>query len=309
MIEILLATYNGEKYLSQQIDSILNQNFKDWVLLCRDDGSTDGTMEILKRYQQAYPKKIQILDSSIRLGSAKDNFSELLNHSTGDYIMFCDQDDVWLPEKIQVTFNKMIESEQRDVICPILVHTDMKVVDENLGVISHSFLHYQLLDGNRTEPRQLLVQNVVTGCTIMMNKSLVQLARQIPKEAIVHDWWVALIASVFGKITFIDQATILYRQHGANSIGAKKVKSFKYLMAQLRLINQVKLNHRKNINQAKAFFECFENSYSENVKALKPVNLYLDIQTKKKIGRIFGLIRYGYLRNSLIMKIVQITFC
>ena len=124
-VAILMATYNGEKYLSEQIESIINQTFTDWVLYIHDDGSTDGTLEIIKKYVKIYPKKI-ILIQGERTGGAKFNFFSLMDKVTAEYIMFSDQDDWWLPDKINKTLEKCIKIENGQKDTPVVVFTDFK---------------------------------------------------------------------------------------------------------------------------------------------------------------------------------------
>jgi len=142
MIDILLAAYNGERFLKQQIDSILAQSNQDWQLLIRDDNSSDSTVNIIKDYTVKYPHKIRLIeDDRGRLGPAL-NFGKLLEHTDNDYVMFSDQDDVWLPDKIDLTLNTMKDAEEIYPNMPILVHTDLKVVNEDLKIIADSLWSY-----------------------------------------------------------------------------------------------------------------------------------------------------------------------
>jgi len=221
-VNILLATYNGEKYLEQQLDSIFSQTFKNWLLIIHDDNSTDQTVGIIRKYVKQHPDKINFIDDTISFGSASGNFSFLLQQADSDYIMFCDQDDIWLPQKIELTLTKMREMEHDFPARPLLVHTDLTVVDENMNVLGESFWKYANIDPTQDSVNALILQNVVTGCTLMINKSLLSLSKPIPKEVIMHDWWIALVASLFGEIGIVETPTLLYRQHGGNDTGAKK---------------------------------------------------------------------------------------
>lgn len=222
MIDILLATCNGASYLAPQLDSLLSQSRGDWRLLVRDDCSQDDTPSILARYRDRFPERIVILPSSgERLGAAA-NFAELLAMTDGDYLMFCDQDDVWLPDKIERSLEVMVEMERcygREA--PLLVHTDLTVVDQDLAPISPSLWRFQHCDPvGGTALNRLLIQNTVTGCTALINRPLRELALPLPSETIMHDWWLALVAAAFGHIAHVQEPTVLYRQHGANDIGA-----------------------------------------------------------------------------------------
>jgi glycosyltransferase involved in cell wall biosynthesis len=242
MIEILLATYNGEKYLSQQINSILSQTYQQWKLLIHDDGSTDKTVEIIKNFEYKYPNKIVYVNDKLETGSARDNFAYLLSLSKAKYIMFCDQDDVWEDDKIEVTIFEMLKNERANRNKPILIHSDLCIVDENL-----QYIHPSMWDYQRTNPKWSqnlnisLVQNSITGCTIMINDIAKNISLPIPKYAIMHDWWI--LASVLknnGVVSYIEQPLIKYRQHSSNEVGAKRFSIFN-LLRKITTINKYKL--------------------------------------------------------------------
>ena len=231
-IAILLATYNGGEYLRQLMDSLWAQTERDWQLLVSDDGSRDDTRKILAEYQRREPDRLRLLEHDRPTGSSKDNFLYLTSFA-GEYpyVMYCDQDDVWKPDKIEKTLGKMRETENGDPAVPCLVHTDLAVVDENLRPLHDSFIYSSMLDPGRDQLNHLLIQNVVTGCTVMINHALWELA-MLPADAskiVMHDMWLALLAACRGRIGFLPQATILYRQHGDNVVGAKDVRSLRYI--------------------------------------------------------------------------------
>lgn len=226
-VEILLATYNGEPFLSEQIDSLLAQDYANLRILARDDGSHDGTVAILEKYANQFPDRFRLMPPSTATGHPKWNFLRLMEASTADYVCFADQDDVWLPQKLTLTMQAMNRLEGRyGKGLPLLAFTDLRVVDEHLQTIVESYweLHH-------IHPRQidhfarLLGQNVVTGCTAMVNRRLVDLALHLPDEADMHDSWVALIASAFGAGEPVHAQTVLYRQHDRNMLGAGEFSS------------------------------------------------------------------------------------
>ncbi len=232
VIDILLATYNGEKYLDAQIESLFEQSYKNWRIIAHDDGSTDSTPDILRRWQSEHPDKFIYLDDGVKTGGAKNNFAYLATQSTSPYIMFCDQDDVWLNNKIDLTFSKMLEIEAGSKDIPILVHTDLCVVDSELNRISSSMAEYSKFPKRDCSLDELVLRNNITGCTVMANKCAVDLIRDnTPVQAVMHDWWLGLVVLKNGGIIrYIDKPLIKYRQHGANSVGAvgvtKKIFSF-----------------------------------------------------------------------------------
>ena len=224
LIHILLATCNGARFLEEQLDSLFAQSCRQWRLLVRDDVSDDATPAILEAYRSRYPDRVSIVDNGGERRGACGNFAALLELSRAPYVMLCDQDDVWLPDKVEATLAAMRELErQHGTDSPLLVHSDLRVVAEDLSPLGESFWRYQGSDPQRlTTLNRVLLQNFATGCTVMVNRPLVTLAVPLPPEARMHDWWLALVATAFGRSVAIDRPTILYRQHGMNDTGAAR---------------------------------------------------------------------------------------
>lgn len=299
-IEILMATYNGENYLSEQIESLLDQTYENWILLIRDDGSKDSTVDIIKIYEKKYPMKIKLLIDGKKGLGAKNNFLELLKNSKENYIMFCDQDDVWLPNKIEITLEKMLKEEKGAT----LVHTDLKVVNKNLKIINDSFWKFQNLNPKRKQYNYLIVQNNITGCTMMLNKELVNLLKiNFPfQNGIMHDWIIGIIASLKGKIEYLNEPTILYRQHGKNDIGAKKYNLIYFLEKFLKNRKEIKLKNEQvkyQIEEIITKLECDDKIKKEVVKYIELKNIFF-----KKIW----IIKKRYLKYGIYRKIGQIIF-
>jgi hypothetical protein len=221
-VEVLLGTYNGERFVREQIDSILKQDHADFRIIARDDGSQDGTVRVLEEYAARWPQQFRLLPDNEATGHPKRNFLRLMKASTAEYVCFSDQDDFWLPQKISLTMQAMDRLEKmHEHGTPLLVFTDLRVVDESLQPLHPS---YWKRTGLRVENvhrlQRLLGQNVVTGCTAMINRSMCELALQMPEEAEMHDSWICLLSAVFGAAEAISQPTVLYRQHGNNAIGS-----------------------------------------------------------------------------------------
>jgi glycosyltransferase involved in cell wall biosynthesis len=222
-IEILLAACNGADHLEAQLQSLLAQSHTDWIVTASDDGSTDLTPAILQRYAAEDPGRFRIVSAGGGLGALR-HFSALFHGASERYIMFCDQDDVWLPRKIEAAAAAMADLEGRfgrDV--PALVHSDLRVVGPALEARAGSFWRRRGFEPELMQTlERLLVRNVVTGSTVLVNEPLRRLASPIPESAFMHDWWLALVAAALGRIQAVPEPTVLYRQHGRNVVGARR---------------------------------------------------------------------------------------
>ena len=302
-ITIVLATYNGADFLEAQLDSLLAQSYNRWKVLAHDDGSTDETTAILKRYVRRYPRQFALLEDGVRLGSASDNFSHLLARCHTEYIMFCDQDDVWHRDKIQRSLSKMKEMEQSDPEAPLLVHTDLEVVDEALRRIDGSFWHYGKLDPSQSAFNRLLMQNVITGCTVMINRALGNKAIPVPGAAIMHDWWLGLVAARFGAIGYVKASTIAYRQHAANDTGAKRFGFSEVVTRAWRDYDAsaLRLLLGRNCAQAGAFAQRFAEELTPGERTMLSqfaALMSLTFWKRRRVLLRYGLLKQGVLRNT-----------
>lgn len=228
-IDILMSTYRGVRHLGEQVESLLGQTCSDWRLLVRDDGSTDGTVGLLRMLEESHPGRIRLVEAGRNVGPS-DSFGLLAAQSTAEYAMFCDQDDVWLPGKVMESLARIREMEElhgRDT--PILLFTDMVVVDEGRNVVAGSFWGYSHLDPRATSLNRLLLVNVAAGCSMILNRSLLRLALPFPPEAVMHDYWCILVASSIGKISYLTEGTVMYRQHTQSCLGARRITPVKPL--------------------------------------------------------------------------------
>jgi len=294
MIDILLATYNSEKYITALLDSILTQSYQDIKIIVSDDGSNDKTIPIIKAYINRYPDKL-ILLPFIKNHGVKDNFNYLLQHSTNDYIAFADHDDIWSTDKLLLSIEKIQSIEDNQ---PALVFTDKAIVDQDLNIITLSADKYEHLGSNNFRLNKLLVQNAASGCTIMINKRLKDLIKTIPEEAIMHDHYLLLTAILFGKVSYIDKPLILYRQHSSNEIGAKKY-GFRYIIEKIfTQRNALRKRFISNITQSQKITELFYDS-------IKPEDLYI-LEKFNLLDKVnffqfrYIVIKYKFFKTGLI---------
>ncbi len=304
-VEILLATFNGEQYLPDQLESILQQTYQDFRILISDDGSTDSTLEIIKKYRDQYTSKIQFIKNISETPGPANNFSKLLSLSSAPYLLFSDQDDVWLTDKIEIQVNTIKKLEKKYTQkTPILVHSDLIVVDAELNELNKSFWKYIGINPNRDSLGNLLVQNIVTGCASIFNRSLAELSAPIPEQAMMHDWWLGLIAGSMGILQKMEKPTVFYRQHGANTLGAQPFSwSLPYFIkkANKLFLSPEKFILEEYLSQAKEFYRQHNSALSSRHSEI--LSNFINIRSMGSINRRRTLIRYGLTRNKLVQNI------
>lgn len=300
---IMIAVRDGESYLEEQLDSLLGQTCAEWVAYIHDDGSSDGTEAILDRYAAQNPEHFVLLDGA-PTGSAKANYFYLFGQVEAPLYMCCDQDDVWLPDKIERTLREMAAAEQTADV-PCLVYTDLRVVDESLREVSGSMNRYQKLSCEDTRVGHVLVQNVVTGCTMMINRRLrdMVLCLKDTDRIVMHDWWAALIAAQFGVLRYLDEPTILYRQHGENDTGAKDISLLWYLKEVLFQGKNKKDSLEMMRRQAEALVETFP------VEKDSAAAVYAGIHRLPKPERLRIYRKYKLTSKPFTRQLAILLFC
>jgi glycosyltransferase involved in cell wall biosynthesis len=296
---ILMACYNGARYINEQIRSVQAQHFNQWSLIVRDDGSCDDTVQIIRCLAQE-DSRIHLLDDGIGNLGVIGNFSVLMQCALdqgADYIFLADQDDVWNPEKLGVMLAAMRELEVTNGSdLPLLVHCDLVVVDEQKRMIASSFANYMKLSPARVGLGILLVRNQVTGCACLVNRAALELACPIPSGVFMHDWWLTLLCAMAGKIGYVTQPLMQYRQHATNVVGAKS-----YWRSKLKLLYSLDRWHtqmsdiRHSILQAGLVRE-----------RLLLRNAHLDPAVEQKLAAYANLLKISSLRRLGILKTYSI---
>ena len=282
-VNILMATYNGEKYLNEQIDSLLNQTYKNIQIIISDDCSKDSTKNILKQYEEQEPQKIKVFYQEKNLGYVK-NFEFLLNYEKeqedSSIYMLCDQDDVWKEEKVERSLEKLKEGNYD------LVFGDIEVIDENLNTKLKSYNDFMHLTPRIkkyiSSYKLQYLYNCMTGCTIISRKELLNKVLPFPKNSkyVIHDYWLGLIAEIYGKVGYLQTPYILYRQHGTNQVGIFKA-SYNY--------NTIYPVRDVNIKVKLGVFETYlqnERIFPKEIQDLnrEAYNYFKMLQTKNKIN-------------------------
>ncbi|MGQ7426300.1 glycosyltransferase family 2 protein [Streptococcus suis] len=297
-VNILMSTYNGQQFLAEQIRSIQEQSYADWTLFIRDDGSSDNTKEILKDFERQ-DSRIHIIDSdkSDNLGVIK-SFHKLVNHDRADYYFFSDQDDVWLPNKLELSLN---EAQNYPANLPLMVYMDLKVVNQDLEIMTESMVKSQSHHAN-TELVQELTENTVTGGVAMINHTLAEMWQETD-DILMHDWYLALLASAFGDLVFIDQPGELYRQHSDNVLGARTLsKRFKKWIRP-HILFAVYWDLIKN--SQKQARHLLQMPLSQSNREL--IEAFVTIMDKPMLERFRILRKYGLRKNKTFHTLVFTT--
>ncbi|HFU3697982.1 glycosyltransferase family 2 protein [Streptococcus suis] len=297
-VNILMSTYNGQQFLAEQIRSIQDQSYTDWTLFIRDDGSSDNTKEILKDFERQ-DSRIHLIDNdkSDNLGVIK-SFHKLVNHDRADYYFFSDQDDVWLPNKLELSLK---ETKNYLADLPLMVYMDLKVVNQDLEIMTESMVKSQSHHAN-TELVQELTENTVTGGVAMINHALAEMWQETD-DILMHDWYLALLASAFGNLVFIDQPGELYRQHSDNVLGARTLsKRFKKWIRP-HILFAVYWDLIKN--SQKQARHLLQMPLSQSNREL--IEAFVTIMDKPMLERFRILRKYGLRKNKFFHTLVFTT--
>ena len=305
---VLLTAYNGSKHLPALLDSLKNQTDPDFSVLLQDDGSEDETVSLLTDLCKNDPRFSFGSEQGQHLGAA-GNFLSLVRQTDADYVLMCDQDDIWEPEKIAVLKQAIMEMEaEYGADTPLLVHSDCSLISEEGDLIGDSFFRHQGWDPKAVTLPPLLVQNNVTGCTLIMNAPLRKLiaAHARAKDLFMHDWFIALTAASFGKIRFVDQPLTRYRQHGDNAIGASSTNLIARGFAALNKRQDAKRRILLTYTHTKVFNKLYEGQLPPEAHEI--VSAYLATQHMPKIKRVLTVRRLGCVMQSPVTRLGQLLF-
>lgn len=291
-VHIVLATYNGERFLREQMDSVLAQTYENITVEVCDDSSTDGTAAIVREYE-AQDERVKLHLNPYNLGYVK-NFLEGVKRCTAPYVMLCDQDDIWQKDKVEKTLLAMQQAEKKRTGKPVLVFTDAVNFDSETGEELGFFHETSHLDVKKVDTAHLFMENKCIGCTMMMNRVILPYLEELPEEIRVHDWWLALICSHFGTIEYVPQATLRYRQHEENQIGGSSYTS--YLKKRLTHIREQRKALLQTYRQAAAFLRIFGEQMDRQQRVVAAN--FAGMEQTGFFGRRYRILRYGYKKSG-----------
>jgi len=225
-VSVVMATYNGEKYIADQIQSIIDQTEKNIELIIQDDASSDKTVEIIRSFEKSMKISLQI--NKKRIGFVS-NFEKGIARATGRYIALSDQDDIWVENKIENLINEIGSAD--------LIHSNCELIDDAGNILFSKWKKAALI---RNAGSELLFENDITGCTILFKKELLSIILPFPLGLSYHDWWIAMCAASRKGIKYVDQALVKYRQHNNQEAGAgiNRSSALVALTQKMRLFNR-----------------------------------------------------------------------
>ena len=305
-IDIVMSVLNGEQFLQQQLDSIKNQTFTDWKLIARNNGSTDNTKHILQSFSETNPGKVKIIEADLTEESIPISFGDALLHSTAPYVMFSDGDDVWMDDKIEVTLNAMLKMQTKQKKgTPLLIHTDLVLVDSNLNVLSDSMWRSQGLNPERKRLNQVIMHSNACGNTFIFNSELRDLILPIPAGCIMHDYWTTNIAAAFGQIGTLKRSTIQYRQHRGNACGGE-ILHISNIIKKFYQIPTIKKRIQEKYLFAQLLLERFRSRLSPEYVYM--LNTFANFPKYNWFLRRFLLVKHSLFMNSIIRNVALFIF-
>lgn len=288
-ISVVLCTYNGSKFLNKQLDSILGQSYEIDEIIIVDDCSVDSTREILEEYKAKYDK-IKLFFNTKNLGTNL-SFQYALSLAECEYIVLCDQDDIWIENKIEVQMNMVVSSPFYKKEQPLLVFHDLRLIDQHDNVIMDSFWELHKFKPNKFSFKKLMISNIVTGCTCLINRKMRdEILKCDMQDILMHDHLIALIAYGFGNFIHINEQLINYRSHN-NSVTEKEnisvIKRIKLFAGKIKSKKYLK----SNILQIQKFNDCYGSELDSDKKNV--VKHFIQLKDSSIVSILF----YRFLTN------------
>ncbi|WP_418894049.1 glycosyltransferase [Limibacterium fermenti] len=286
-ISVVMATYNGEKFLRQQLNSILSQSYPVDELVVVDDHSTDSTLYILEEYLKSNQGIMKIFQNKENKGFIY-TFKKALRFSSNNYIAFSDQDDVWEYNKIESQMDEITKVENGRFDIPIVCFHDLKLINKD-GVLSDtlSFWCSKKIQIRHASLKSVLLKNVITGCTMLINKQMKDEVLKMPScEILFHDHWIALIAYGFGVAIPLNNTLIKYRSHTNSVTDKKSLKvSEKLFLAINRLLHKDESYLKENFEQVRVYRQCYLDQIPEGAR--KTIDSFLSLENKSYYHKLF----------------------
>ncbi len=304
-VTVLLATYNGARFISEQLESIAAQSHENWRLVVSDDGSADETLDIVRSFARRHSSRVTLLEPAVSR-SAKSNFLRLLaQEAPSPYFALCDQDDVWHPAKLAQMLAACQAAEAESPRQPVLTYSDLRVVADDRTTIDDSFLRRMRVDPHQRMFPGLLVENSIPGCAMLFNAALARLHRESlprPENVIMHDWWLALLASATGAIRFVPDPLIEYRQHETNTLGAVDRASLALILR--KMFGKSAQPLPQTWAQAAELIRAHGAQLPSEKRSI--VEAYASSASRNKVQRIGIIVHHRIFKQGLLRKAFQL---
>ena len=281
MVDILLATFNGEKYIKTQILSLISQSYSDWNLIIHDDGSTDNTVEIIKEIANS-DKRIKLIEDDVRCRSAASNFMHLLKFSTSPYVMFCDQDDIWFDNKVEYMYCAI---RCTDESVPSVLYTNAYVWRPLIGILGKATLTFPK-DINSL----LFLNSGIQGCAAIFNAKMRDLMLRRKGPLAMHDHLLHLLGCSVGKVFYNDIPLMLYRNHDKNVTGSTRTNKNSIRSVYSAIDHPVVC--QKHYNAVVQFRTQYEDVLSNNTKYI--IDEYINLPHKSFFGKLSGILKHRF---------------
>lgn len=305
LVVVLLATFNGSPYLRQQLDSIAAQSHRHWQLVVADDDSQDDTLSIVQNFSEDHPNRVRILRGGA-VGSARANFFRLLNAAgPAPYFAFCDQDDVWSPDKLEVLVRRCQQLQTQRGDAPCLVYSDLAVVDAQLGLLNHSFMNQVRAHPYGITYKTLLTENAIPGCAMLFSATLADVFRANEfdqSKAIMHDWWIALLASTLGHLSYVPTPLVNYRQHATNTLGSVHRSGPAFIFS--KLFRGDRSAALQSYWQASAFLTAYGDLLGPAHHA--EIYAFASLRHRRKIERVRVILKHRILKQTFGRRAYQL---
>lgn len=293
-VDILLATYNGERFITSQLHSLLMQTFSDIRILVHDDGSSDETMKIIRNFAR-HDARIVIIDDSQKFGSPTENFLHLLSFATAPWIMFCDQDDIWFDNKVELMLTEALKVPQGT---PAVVYCEALYWHPTRGIVGKGGAYM----APRSLPALLGQKAGVLGCSSMFNRQLKDIMLRYKGKIAMHDHLLELAAFSFGEVRYVSVPLILYRQHDRNVTGNTDLLLSPTERIKRKIYHSRPVMDAKHLNATSDFLNFFRDELSDD--QIELLESYLKMSRHNKLRNILTALRIGLARDNSKLKFI-----
>ena len=301
-IAVCLATYNGEKYIAEQLESLLSQTYQNFKLYIADDGSTDRTLEVIKDFLKRFNSQIDVKVNEKQLGVVK-NFEQLITQSKEPYIACCDQDDIWEPNKLELQLEAIKRAEKRYLGVGCLIHSDLSMIDDKARILQESYFDFRGYKLKKAKDLgHILGPSGVMGNTLMFNKKLCTQMLPFPPSLDTHDYWIGIVAELYGRRITLNEPLVKYRIHTDNV--SNSLQRLESVTVYKRMFSkQIKLPYIDSERSKLMEYLLEQKLRDEDRRCIEAFYVYLTF-SKSRYAMFFDLMRYSLVKRGRWFRIM-----